>query len=368
MRSSTRFLMSFGAASVIGFTLAAPTSAAAAGGSAGPAAVVVSTPWRVVYATRSGAPLLQDVAAVSTNNVWAVGDRGSGPFVVHWDGRQWHTSGIPHPAGFDAQSIQASSAGRVWVLGFLPNSNQAAAIEWNGSTWHVVRLPTDAGTTGMIFGPADMWLTGNTIFCNFSGSKCTTTVLHWNGKIWNRFTVHTMVADIEGTSDGDLWIVGTDNNHQVGNQQVGELVAFRWSGKSWQWVRMPHPEISTPPALTVDSRTNAWVSASRAKTDPQGQQPTLGVHWDGRRWTVLTAPDEAFASGPIATDGRGGAWFTPNARWNGRTWLEEVGLWLPAWANPFSFFSMARIPGTTIVLVTVTSPGGTLIGASQRLP
>ena len=366
MRSPIRYVMSFGCATAIVF--AGVAAAPAAEGSASPAVDVVPTPWRVVYQTRSGLPSLQGVAAISATNAWAVGNRRSGPFVVHWNGRSWQASGIPHPAGFVAQSIQARVAGGVWVLGYVSSTAQSVAIERNGGVWRVVRLPADAGTTGMIFGPADMWLTANTIFCSGNPSQCTTTILHWNGTAWTRFVVPTMVADMEGTSDSDLWLIGTDSNHQVGDQEFGKLVAFRWKGTSWRWVPMPHPEISGTPTFTVGSAKNVWISAWSAKTDQQGQQPTLGVHWNGVRWTILTAPDTALASGPIAIDGRGGAWFTPNARWNGRMWLEEAGLWLPSWANPFSFVSMARIPGTTIVLTAVDAQGGTLIGASQRLP
>jgi hypothetical protein len=92
------------------------------------------------------------------------------------------------------------------------------------------------------------------------------------------------------------------------------------------------------------------------------------MHWDGRRWTVLIAPAElGITVAKAVTDGRG-AWFTPDARWNRRTWYEYAGVWLPNWANPNAYIGMSRIPGTTVALVAVVSQGGTLIGASRRLP
>jgi len=367
VRSTVRIMVSLGVACGIG--LASAASASAAETPARSATVVQSTPWRAVYAARLGSPSLRAVSAISATNAWAVGNSRSGPFIVHWNGQAWHSAVIPHPAGFVAQSIQARPTGGVWVLGYVSTTTFSAfAIEWNGSTWHLVRLPADASDAGVIFGPADMWLLGETIFCNGTGTVCTTTVLHWNGQVWTRSTAPTLTADIEGTSDKDMWLIGTNNTHQVGDQEFGQLVGFRWNGRSWVSVTMPHPEISGTPTFTVDSPSNVWMSAVSAKTDSQGQQPTLGVHWNGTLWTVLTAPDVALAAGPIATDGGAGAWFTPNAHWTGRTWIVEAGLWLPSWANPFSFVGMARIPGTTIVLVVVDSQGGTLVGTSQRLP
>jgi hypothetical protein len=326
--------------------------------------VTVSTPWRVVYQNRSGLPSLVGVTAVSAHNIWAVGNRRAGTFAAHWDGRRWLTSGIPHPAGFVAQSVQADSHGGIWVLGFVADSAHSAVIARNGTAWHTIMLPSGAGTSGVIFGPSDMWLDGNVSACNNSG-QCTSTVMHWNGRTWTTFTVPTLTSDLEGTSDGNLWLTGADNIRQVSGQEFGALVAYRWNGTSWRPVPMPHPQILIGSSITPASPNNVWISAFSAASG----EPALAVHWNGQRWTVLTAP--AILDIPATeavTDGRGGAWFTPAARWNNGTWYDYVGLWLPGWANPYSYVGMSRIPGTTVALVVIVSQGGTLIGASQRLP
>jgi len=71
--------------------------------------------------------------------------------------------------------------------------------------------------------------------------------------------------------------------------------------------------------------------------------------------------------GPTSGDGGNGQWFGPDLHWTGREWIEEVGTWLPRWANPFSFTRVSHIPGTRKAVVGVGSQGSILIGATGRL-
>jgi hypothetical protein len=60
------------------------------------------------------------VAAAASNDVWAVGASGSGPMVLHWDGRAW--TAVTHPRVFPntavLQAVATSSGGGVWSVGF----------------------------------------------------------------------------------------------------------------------------------------------------------------------------------------------------------------------------------------------------------
>jgi len=337
---------------------AAPTMARAT-----PPVIVRPTPWRVVYTTRTDQPILRAVAALSRSNIWAIGDRRTGPFAAHWNGRRWTTATIPHAAGFTPQFMSAPSASDVWVLGYL-RDGAPSALQWDGVSWHSVALPADGSNLGVVFSRSDIWLAGNQS-CTPAG--CTATVLHFNGSVWKSTSVPTTIADIGGTSDGNLWLIGQNNMHRVGDQEFSELVGFRWSGSAWRAVSMPHPEIAATPGLTVGSTRNVWIEALRAKPRPNGEQPTIGVHWDGQRWTTLTVPDNLASPGVTAIDGGQGLWFQPELHWTGSEWIEEVGQWLPSWANPFAYVSMSHVPGTRAVVVVVQSPRGSLIGANQPL-
>lgn len=59
------------------------------------------------------------VVAAASNDVWAVGARGSGPMILHWDGRAWTT--ITHPRAFPnaavLRGVAASSGGSAWSVG-----------------------------------------------------------------------------------------------------------------------------------------------------------------------------------------------------------------------------------------------------------
>lgn len=59
------------------------------------------------------------VAAVASNNVWAVGANGSGPMILHWDGRAWtrvtHPRAYPNAAALRA--VATSSGGSAWSVG-----------------------------------------------------------------------------------------------------------------------------------------------------------------------------------------------------------------------------------------------------------
>jgi hypothetical protein len=360
-------------AAMAGVMAAAPadarlaSSASARTGVHGTAPVIVRpTPWRVVYTNRIGRPDLRGIAAVNSHAIWAVGDRPSGPFAAHWNGRRWKPSSIPHPRGFNPQFISAPSDSDVWVFGVLP-SGHTSAVQWDGSSWHTVRLPAIASDLGVVFNPSDIWLLSDQHVCSLSG--CVITVLHWNGSVWTQSSVRTgSVAAIGGTPDGDLWLIGMDNIHRVGDQTHAEMVGFRWNGHSWRAVaHLPRIEVADTPSLTVASARNVWVSALRAKRRRNGEQPDLGVHWNGQRWTVLTVPDNLADLGPIATDGGQGLWFGPDLHWTGRKWIEEVGRWLPSWANPFAGVGISHVPGTRTVVLAVVSQGGTLIGANRPL-
>lgn len=59
------------------------------------------------------------VAAAASNDVWAVGVRGSGPMILHWDGQAWTT--VTHPRAFPnaatLRAVTTSSGGSAWSVG-----------------------------------------------------------------------------------------------------------------------------------------------------------------------------------------------------------------------------------------------------------
>src|SRR5439155_753020 len=95
---------------------------------------------------------LYGVAAVSANDVWAVGEYGGGTLVEHWNGSSWNTMPSPNPhigtADHKLKGVAAVSASDVWAVG---NYNSGTAYQtlvehWNGSNWSVVPSPNPPGS------------------------------------------------------------------------------------------------------------------------------------------------------------------------------------------------------------------------------
>jgi hypothetical protein len=59
------------------------------------------------------------ISATARDDVWAVGVRGSGPIILHWDGAAWTT--VTHPRAFPRSAtprgVTTSSGGAAWSVG-----------------------------------------------------------------------------------------------------------------------------------------------------------------------------------------------------------------------------------------------------------
>src|SRR5207237_8948557 len=76
-----------------------------------------------------GGNYLKGVAALSSNDIWAVGTYyGSvpeGTLVEHWDGETWSVIPSPNPGTFESglNGVAVASASHVWAVGTYNNSN-----------------------------------------------------------------------------------------------------------------------------------------------------------------------------------------------------------------------------------------------------
>src|SRR5262249_15408135 len=120
--------------------------AAVAAGPAGPAAAdgtdCIPT-WDVVS---TSTPPLHGVDALSTTDVWAVGDgAGSQATTVHFDGAAWTEIDAPVPTGAGATnsltSVDARTATDVWAVGSAEDLTRPMIERWDGVSWHLVASP-----------------------------------------------------------------------------------------------------------------------------------------------------------------------------------------------------------------------------------
>jgi hypothetical protein len=112
-------------------------------------------------------PILHGVTAVSSSDVWAVGENEEVPglgittLIEHWDGHGWTIVSSPTPGAYPAlNAVAARSDSDVYAVGFnMPSVNggvqQGMILRWNGSTWSADTDPT-AGTFSPLYGAATL--------------------------------------------------------------------------------------------------------------------------------------------------------------------------------------------------------------------
>src|SRR5439155_153492 len=136
-----------------------------------------------------------DVAAVSSNNVWAVGYHVAGGYsqtlIIHWDGTQWSVIPSPNPASHwtgELYSVVAISADDVWAVGASRrDASRPRLLEpWDGVQWSIT-TPPSVGEQGQVYAVAaltgrDVWSVGyfgpqpslSSLVMHYSGSNCPT--------------------------------------------------------------------------------------------------------------------------------------------------------------------------------------------------
>ncbi len=152
---------------------------------------------------------LDDVVAISHDDVWAVGDYRNAAqafhaVTYHWDGTQW--SYVHNPiedfpeSGLD--DVVATGPNDVWAIGGAPDTG-VMLMHWDGNQWSLVQPPPNSGGSLAAVGPNDLWASGWNGFW------------HWDGSAWTEFP-----AAVPGATyvirNGGMQIVGDCNIWCVG--------------------------------------------------------------------------------------------------------------------------------------------------------
>jgi hypothetical protein len=290
------------------------------------------TRWTVVPTPNAGqqtSQQLSGVAAVSSTDVWAVGQVsglvGPGPsaLILHWDGATW--SPITSPSigsGSSLNAVSAVSSTDVWAAGYYFDSTGTHALTefWNGSAWSVVPDSDNVALTSIsATSPTDAWATGNDIE-------------HWNGATWQ--VVSTLQArSISAVTSNDVWAL------VAGSQPIE-----RWNGASWSVV--PSPSGGILKSITARSSYNAWAVG----VNNVNGQFALSEHWNGSTWTVIKSPPSSSPASLNAVAFRGSSAVAVgfetrgsrgeieglNEQWNGSRWMKGADAYIDSNENLFS--------------------------------
>ena len=226
---------------------------------------------------------LYDVKVVSPGDAWAVGnysrmnigvDQRVFPLAEHWNGRDWASVDVPRtPGAFDEPltRLAAVSSTNIWAIG---NQTRKVAIEttpgwqkeatllqhpghygtggvidhWNGRKWIRVVLPNLHGFTWFngvsAPGPGDVWVVGMWRPRHVVSAHILPLFLHWDGKTWtvqrpNLFpaALKTRLLDVQATSPADVYVVGAQSSRSSDS-------SFSASLQDGGWATSPAPSIT----------------------------------------------------------------------------------------------------------------------------
>ena len=266
------------------------------------------TGWSVVPGANTGSSysFLLGVAALSSQDVWAVGNylpSTSQTLIEHWNGTRWSIVPSPNISGVDnnLKAIAATSASDIWAVGYYVNSsdvNQILIEHWDGSSWSIVSSPNAGSGGNSLWAVAassanNVWAVGN-FRSTTTSTVFQTLVEHWNGSSWsivsspNVGSLGSSLSGVTAVSANNVWVVGSyivagsPSNY---NQTLTE----RWNGSTWSVVSSPDvgSNWNILESVTNISAANVWAVGYYENSKNDGQ--TLTEHWNGKAWKVVSS-------------------------------------------------------------------------------
>ena len=114
--------------------------------------------WSIVPSPSLDSDILFAVDALASNDVWAVGRTKPGGYgedrtlTMHWDGSAWNIVPSPNDSSNDNDlfGVAAIASDDVWAVGNA-GSLKTLAIHWDGASWGVVPTPVfDPNATNQV--------------------------------------------------------------------------------------------------------------------------------------------------------------------------------------------------------------------------
>ncbi|NJN54359.1 MAG: hypothetical protein HC804_06135 [Anaerolineae bacterium] len=254
--------------------------------------------------------LLSGVTAVSANDIWAVGEKAgtTGPnwasLILHWNGNDWQD--VPAPnlgAGTsELRDVAAVTANDVWAVGSYSSPDtgwweQPHIAHWDGVSWTAVPAPAFGSTSELneitAVSANDIWAVGRALESNWK-----TLILHWDGSTWSRVASPNLgsagntLLGVTAVSANDVWAVGTANS---GNSTL----TLHWNGSSWSLIPSPNGTIqpginrNSFNSVTAVAANDVWAVGVQAYSTVGGAGQPIYVgyaliqHWNGTAWSEV---------------------------------------------------------------------------------
>lgn len=271
------------------------------------------TNWSVAAVLPQGT-ILFGAAARSSSDVWTVGQNIGQTLVEHWNGRRWVALASPNVDTYnELYAVCIISHNDAWAVGYsiLPGPSVYILMHWDGTSWSLVKGPSaneSALRSLKAFATNDVWAVGYKDF-DYNQNTASTFTLHWDGTAWSEVPSPNVdngnyLAAVDGASPNDIWAVG----ESTGVNAVHYL-ALHWDGAVWTVVPTPVDNGSQFYALTVLSSANVIAVGGNGAT------PT-SARWDGTQWRVVPTPPVNNSGVLFAISGRDGSiWAVGDQGW-----------------------------------------------------
>ena len=287
---------------------------------------------------------LHDVAAAAANDVWAVGehwnrngtDLGT---ILHWNGTKW--SAVPNDCG-PLFGVTVLAPNDVWAVGWQ-------SCHYDGTSWTTIPIPSSGGFDTLLDVSArttnDIWAVGFSEFCTDEYCYAVSYAIHWNGSQWE-------LTSPPGASLGGVQVLGRNNVVAVGTYSVGTLIT-RWNGNSWQTIPSPDPETGGALNEVIGISGKLWAVGSFYTED--NELRTLVV--DAPSATQGTVVGDTQVSGAIVS------WFGPVT---GSATADAFGNYAAAGLPAGSYTFVASADSCDPAIATVEVIAGTTTGKISR--
>jgi hypothetical protein len=325
---------------------------------------------------------LQGVAAISSKDIWAVGDS----LIAQWNGTQWQPMLTQEAQHGTWTAITALSAHDIWVIGQANGAPQA--LHWDGKTWTSTSMPTLSPGVVTLAGiaaiaPDNAWIVGSSRSGNYPNDTYQPLMLHWDGTSWHEVAGATtptgstpQFGGISAVSATDIWVVGTIAEATRVSQ---ELIEHR-NGTTWQLVPPPQDN-STYHNVTLNSvaavaANDVWAAGSGFFTSDGSGSSASGLieHWDGQKWSYIPISGPESRSNALVSIKAisptniwaVGGFVNPNTRlggaymqhWDGKQWGMVIWPVFYGQLTDNSSVGLADISGT---------PGGQIIAVGSSV-
>jgi hypothetical protein len=256
----------------------------------GTAWTTVPSPNRLPGTGRNQINSLRGVTAISPSDVWAVGytvsyDDPYQTLTMHWNGAEWSIVDSPNytfPGAYNALlDVAAVSANDVWAVGGAPFSGVGARgllLHFDGAFWSLRPGPpnfefwassTRSGVTAL--SANDVWAVGEY------------DPWHFDGTAWTVPAAGAQFANDVHAVPGAVWAVGSVSGVPSEGAPYGPYpYGYRFSGTAWQDRSAADLGLGafTAVAVRADSDVIAVGHSGRF---------AYALRWNGVRWQPLLA-------------------------------------------------------------------------------